>query len=267
MFETQKIRNGITRIVYPGKVCGYYLEGTEQGILLDTGCGYGDLKEFVDGISRKPYVVVLSHGHVDHAGGAGQFPQVYLNEKDWKLAQEHTQKKIRKDYLISNDVQAEDALLTEPAKKFLPLHDGQNFDLGGLHVQFISLPGHTPGSMAMFVPEERIMLLGDACNSATFLQLPGCLSVSAYRKALEIFDEKTAGRYDTVLYSHPHNSGGPEIVPEMIALCKEIEKNPQFGFPVPMPQWPGAYLAMPVDQTMHRKDGKAANLFYQPQNV
>ena len=37
--------------------------GTERALLLDTGIGIGDLKGLVEGITDKPYDVVLTHGH------------------------------------------------------------------------------------------------------------------------------------------------------------------------------------------------------------
>ena len=52
--------------------CMYYVMGEERDLLIDTGYGFGALKEYVDSLSEHAYDVVLSHGHLDHAGGCGE---------------------------------------------------------------------------------------------------------------------------------------------------------------------------------------------------
>ena len=69
-FTSEKISDHVTRITNPSVVYSYLVEGDERAVLLDTGCGLGDLKAYVESLTDKPYEVVLTHGHVDHAGGA-----------------------------------------------------------------------------------------------------------------------------------------------------------------------------------------------------
>ncbi|MFJ5760653.1 MBL fold metallo-hydrolase [Neobacillus sp. NPDC093182] len=51
----------------------YLVEGTVRAALIDTGTGVGDLKAYIDNLTDKPYFVMLTHGHVDHAMGAPAF--------------------------------------------------------------------------------------------------------------------------------------------------------------------------------------------------
>lgn len=78
--------------------------------------------------------VILTHGHPDHAGGAGGFPKarVYLHPEDW------------------NRVKAS-------GQTFLPLSDGGITD--GLVCLRVGV--HTPGSTALFDPASRILFCGD----------------------------------------------------------------------------------------------------------
>lgn len=46
-FSSQKITNHITRIYLPGDVQAYLVEGMDKSVLIDTGCGIGDLKAYV----------------------------------------------------------------------------------------------------------------------------------------------------------------------------------------------------------------------------
>lgn len=260
-FTSEKIRPGVTRISCPGDVYAYLAEGKEAAVLIDTGFGVGSLKAYVDSLTDLPYVVLLTHGHLDHASGAGEFPEVYMSLRDLQLAAEHTKTEMRrKDF---EGIPADDFIPPLDLERYFPLNDGQNFDLGGLTVTALELSGHTPGSVVILFREYRLLLLGDACNSYGFLQLPGSSSVREYRDSLIAF-RKNKNLFDDVIYSHPHNVGGKEILEETIELCDEVLAEGFTGIPVDNERWGGgdAWQAKPVDESGHRPDGRKANFVY-----
>jgi hypothetical protein len=65
-----------------GLVNIYVLAGSEHSLVIDAGMGYCDLKAIVESLTDKPYDVVITHAHPDHAGMIHQFDRVYLNEKE-----------------------------------------------------------------------------------------------------------------------------------------------------------------------------------------
>ncbi|MBR3327783.1 MAG: alpha/beta hydrolase fold domain-containing protein [Atopobiaceae bacterium] len=267
LFTVEKVAEGVTRINVPGAVCVYYLEGSERGLLIDTGYGYGDLKACVDAIATKPYDVALTHGHVDHAGGAVQFDQVFMSLKDIPVAEEHTELSFRTNYINMAgvpDAKPEDMVPMRPLDAYTDLEPGASFELSGLTATFLPLPGHTPGSMVVYIHELSTMFFGDAVNSAAYLQLPESSPLPVYRDALKAFEDEWAEKYERTLYSHPHNFGGPQIIGEMIELADEVIDDPSMGITVPMIPYEGALLAKPIDETLHRLDGKSANLVYMP---
>ncbi|MDU4927909.1 MBL fold metallo-hydrolase, partial [Clostridium sp.] len=77
-FFSENVTEHIIRIVSPCQVCMYLIVGKRRAVLLDTGFGLGSLKSYVKTLTSLPYDVVVSHGHLDHAGGAGEFKEVFL---------------------------------------------------------------------------------------------------------------------------------------------------------------------------------------------
>ena len=118
-------------------------------------------------------IVLITHGHVDHAMGASEFPSgcVYINKEDAYIYEQHSTHAFRKAGLSMMGpageavVPEEDFTPERPISDFNDLKEGDRFDLGGVSVEMFACPGHTKGSLVMLLPEERVVLLGDACNS------------------------------------------------------------------------------------------------------
>ena len=47
-------------------------------VLIDTGCGIGDLRKAVAGVTDKPVVVVNTHTQLDHLGSNRQFDEIAM---------------------------------------------------------------------------------------------------------------------------------------------------------------------------------------------
>lgn len=178
-FVSEKVSPAITRIRDGSDVCEYLIEGNERAALIDTGYGIGDLKGYVESLTKKPYDVFITHGHVDHAAGAYQFPKVRMHPADVELAARHCKVEFRKE-MVENH-----AKLVLPEEDFQPqrlgdftvLEDGEVYDLGGVTLRWIHVPGHTHGTMVPLIEEERTIMFGDACGVGVLLALPESLPV------------------------------------------------------------------------------------------
>lgn len=173
----------------------FLLVGTEKAMVIDSGSGFCDLKEIVEGITDKPYEVVLTHGHVDHAGGMDVFDQVRLHPADWEMARSISREsRINygnqlKGMLGDPDVWAYSEENVRPWRslpRFLPLEDGQRFDLGGRTVEAVTTPGHTPGSVSFLDDRSRILFSGDAANMNLLLGFRGAAISTALRGLLKL---------------------------------------------------------------------------------
>lgn len=226
VFTWERVSAHLKRIITPCGVCMYLAEGAEKAALLDTGFGFGDLKGYVEQLTTKPYEVLLSHGHLDHAGGSVQFERVYLNERDWALEKWHNTRQRRIGDVTHGPggmpagVTEEDFLpsRTEP---YLPIDEGDVFDLGGVTIVPIAVPGHTAGSLVFLIPEDRIALFGDACGEHTLLLFDESTPIAEYRAAL-LHMREFEGQYDTVLRNHGNFTSPKQILADNIELCGDI---------------------------------------------
>jgi glyoxylase-like metal-dependent hydrolase (beta-lactamase superfamily II) len=125
------------------------LDGTNTWILSEPGAGTsvvldpGPLDEdhltrVADAATaggRKVALVLLSHGHPDHAEGAARFAA-----------------------LTNSPVRAHDAALCRIAK---PLNPGEPLSVDGLRLRVIPAAGHTADSLAFLLPADHALLSGD----------------------------------------------------------------------------------------------------------
>lgn len=226
-YQTQKITATTTVI---GDVTGtqmYLVEGSRRAMLIDSGSGLPGLPALVRSLTDKPVSVLLTHGHCDHASGAGWFDTVYLNRADWVLTEKHTTLMLRKPFVRFWTSAAlvsaiPDASWCPPRSDgFLPLEDGQLFELGGVTLEAVAVPGHTQGMTCVLNREERSILYGDACHTQEFLWLPESSSVEEY---LENLDRLRSLRelYDTAYLSH-HIIRAPRGLLEGVAdVCRDV---------------------------------------------
>lgn len=88
-FTSRKIFDNVTQIGGLGGELCYLIEGSEKALLIDGLTGVGSLKAFVRECTDLPVTLVLTHGHVDHAGASFEYGECYVNPADVALLYEH----------------------------------------------------------------------------------------------------------------------------------------------------------------------------------
>lgn len=143
-YRVDDLGNGIHRIqaIQGTTSTAYLVEGSREAVLIDACTGQEGLKEIVTGlIGNKPFKLILTHGHGDHSGGIKYFSDVYVHKADT-------------------------AILPKGVKTIRHfINEGDVFDLGDKKLEVISIPGHTPGSVAFFNRAEKYMMTGDGIGS------------------------------------------------------------------------------------------------------
>ncbi len=262
-FTSEKLTDRVTRI---RDVCGvgiYLVEGKDRACVIDTGHGLGNLREYVEGLTDKPVFVILTHGHIDHVGGAALWEEVYMNPADQDLFNEHNSMERRCEQLgadpASESVPESDYV---PARTtpLLPLMDGQTFDLGGVTIKAISAPGHTPGMMMMLIPEERMMLFGDACGLEVLLFFEDSSTVSEYLEMLRGI-KNYEDQYDRIIRNHGTCESPKELLDNVICCCEDVLNGTDAAQEI---VWHGVPVlsARLVDEDHQRLDGRQGNILY-----
>jgi len=67
-FSSKEISPKVWVISDHGSDNMYLIEGTDSALLVDTGLGSADLATYVKKMTTKPLIIVITHGHPDHAG-------------------------------------------------------------------------------------------------------------------------------------------------------------------------------------------------------
>ncbi len=264
-FTSVPISEHITRICDPAAVAMYLVTGERGAVLMDTGCGFGNLREYVSSLTDKPVTVLLTHGHLDHAAGASNFDRVYMNHRDREVYRIHCDIAYRRSFYRDIPVigQIPESEYARPAEMpFEDLYDGQVFDLGGISVEAVAVPGHTPGMMMLLMPQERTILFGDACGVGVMLFEDWALSVGEYRKSLLALKESCEGRYDRILRNHGTFVSTKQVLDDCISCCDDILAGRDDHVPVKVFGQEGFYQAKRVDGHGCRLDGREGNILY-----
>jgi hydroxyacylglutathione hydrolase len=132
-----------------------------RGVVIDPG---GEVPKILRALREHQVMVetiLLTHGHLDHAGGA--------NELKRALAAEGVAPPIlgpdARDHFLLESISAEARAygLTgmDNATPDRWLAEGEEVAIGGVRFEVLHCPGHTPGHLVYFAPTLRMALVGD----------------------------------------------------------------------------------------------------------
>lgn len=180
------------------------LVGKEKALLVDTGYGFDDITAAIRQITPLPFDVVLTHGHHDHACGAFQFEKVWMHRTEEAVFTFYAgswrrrvwQQATAKGLDLSD--WTEEAFVNTPCGQAAFLKEGE-IALGGLTAQILHCPGHTSGSLCVYVKERQLLLPGDNMNPTTWIFFPECEGLGTLTDSLE---KAAALPFEQVLCPH-----------------------------------------------------------------
>ena len=131
-------------------------EESKRGAVSDPGGDVGRIIEAVEKSGVTIEKVLLTHGHIDHAGGAAELAE----RLGVKIEGPHTE-----DLFLLEDLPRSGAQYgmqgVRPVTPDRWLKEGDTVTVGGLTFDILETPGHTPGSVVFFNRPNRFLLGGD----------------------------------------------------------------------------------------------------------
>ncbi|HZL56431.1 MAG TPA: MBL fold metallo-hydrolase [Bryobacteraceae bacterium] len=144
-------------------------EISREAIVIDPGADVAGIVEILDRNLLKVTMIVVTHAHIDHIGGAKKLRDltgapVYMHADDSALAANLA---MQASWLGTET--PDDPGIDRAAKEGDVLH------AGGIEAHVLHTPGHTPGSISIFIPAQKTLIAGDTLfrGSVGRTDLPG----------------------------------------------------------------------------------------------
>jgi glyoxylase-like metal-dependent hydrolase (beta-lactamase superfamily II) len=144
-------------------------EQSREAVVIDPGDEISRIQAILAKHGLRVKAIIITHAHIDHIGGAQKLKAatgapVYMNAADQELY----------DHL---DMQAGWLGMPTPERTEIDVaaREGDSVKLGAADFQILHTPGHTQGSISLWIPAENKLIAGDTLfmDSIGRTDLPG----------------------------------------------------------------------------------------------
>jgi hydroxyacylglutathione hydrolase len=144
-------------------------EQTHEAMVIDPGDQIDDILKILAEEKLTVKQIVITHAHIDHVGGAMKLKKatgapILMNQSDYAL-------------LKMLPLQAAWVGMRPPGAVEIdePVGDSRVLQIGSIPVNVIHTPGHTEGSICLFLPDEKKLIAGDTLFAGSIgrTDLPG----------------------------------------------------------------------------------------------
>ncbi|HZB61772.1 MAG TPA: MBL fold metallo-hydrolase [Microvirga sp.] len=146
-----------------------WCETTKKAAVIDPGGDLDRIRQAIAGSKVQVEKIILTHGHIDHAGGAAELRDAL----GVPVEGPH-----EADRFLLDGLEETGLAYGIPARPVMPdrwLAEGDTVSVGGVSLHVLHCPGHSPGSVVLVSPEQRFAIVGDVLfqGSVGRSDLPG----------------------------------------------------------------------------------------------
>ncbi|MDR1559876.1 MAG: MBL fold metallo-hydrolase [Clostridiales bacterium] len=225
-YNITNIADRVHAIDEDGFVQCFLLEGNESAVLFDSCAGGGEnFKNAVHSLTDKPIKLVLSHSDQDHTGGQEYFSAPTMHPAEYA-----------RYFSKGNE-----------GKLVEPMWEGQMIDLGGIQLEAVLIPGHTPGSMALLDRVNRRLFVGDTISDSQIYMFGDGRDLRAFIASLHKL-EAMKTHIETIHPAHGSPSLTTEWFTKTRAAAEKLQrgelpqKEPPFNLPCKLYSYDGVNL-------------------------
>ena len=172
----------------------WHIRGRDRDLLIDSGMGLRPLKKEVAQLTEKPVIAVSSHAHFDHIGCAHEFDcrlghkseaHIYAapneqNTAGWNaFVRAETFSALPYEGFKPEEYDVKAAPLTGH------IDEGDVLDLGNRNFRILHLPGHSPGSIALYEENTQTLFSGDVIYNNDLFDTVYHSDRTIYRESLQ----------------------------------------------------------------------------------
>jgi len=132
----------------------FWSSKTMNGVMIDPGGEVDRLMTAVEELKVNITAIWLTHGHMDHTGGAAQCKE----RLSCDIIGPHKDDQFLLDELKPGVYGIDEAQSFTPDRY---LDEGDTLELEGLKFEILHCPGHSPGSVVMYQPDLSFAIMGD----------------------------------------------------------------------------------------------------------
>jgi len=148
----------------------WHVRGRDRDLIIDTGMGLRPLVEEVARLGERPITAIMTHSHFDHSAGLHQFHDRcgHPVEADIIAHPDAANTVADTGYVRAETFTAlpyagfsHEHFEVKPAPLTRLLDEGDVVDLGDRVFRVFHLPGHSPGSIALYEEATGLLFSGD----------------------------------------------------------------------------------------------------------